>query len=159
MRGVKTFYELIVRPFVLLARWLFAPIDKLSSVATDRSVRNERALVNEPRRAHRLMLRDLLWLVVALACVFARPMVGDGALWALSCMLVGWFVGMGALARTRRAQSYRSGWLAGRSAMVGALAESQRRGMHPNDWLRGEFTRDAAMLGIPLPPDDEEGPQ
>lgn len=116
--------------------------------------RDEQALVASPRRARWLRWRLLVNFAVLLL----------GALWVsahlhgppLPSLLIG--VGMGlscaraAGATHARALAYRTGWLAGRQAMVAALAEAQRRDMTPRDWLQAQLEADLALLGATAPP-------
>lgn len=108
------------------------------------------------------MLREFLLFVLMLVAMFWYSSNGqlDGALDLGAALLVGAFAGMGALAGTRRAISYRTGWLKGRARMVDALREAMQRGLTMEDWLHGELARDFATMGV-VPDerdDDDETP-
>jgi len=120
---------------------------------------NESSYVKDPRRARRLVIRDVVLAIIAMCALVGDDTFPDP--WGTICALtVGGFLGMGLLPGVRRAVAYRSGWLDGRAQMVAALDESVRRGMTPGEWLRGELARDYAVMGITCPPDldEEAGP-
>lgn len=122
-----------------------------------RSIENERALVDDPQRARRMLLRDVAIFVVALVCLVGRDWLdAHPVAYLLASCFVGWVVGLGALSATRRASSYRSGWLAGRSQMISAMLEAQRRDLDASQWLQGELDRDAHLLGLHLMHDDSD---
>jgi len=111
---------------------------------------NESSYVKDPRRARRLVIRDVVLAIIAM-CALA----GDDtfpAPWGTICGLaVGGFLGMGLLPGVRRAMSYRTGWLDGRSAFVTARNEAIHRGMSEVQWLVGEMERDFAVMGLSPP--------
>lgn len=132
-------------------------IDRL----VERSRRHERTLVDDHRGARRLMRREFALFLIVLSALFWREQSDGGWLDVAGALLVALFVGWGALAGTRRALSYRNGWLDGRAQMVGALTEAVHRGIPATDWLRGELERDYSVLGVRtiVLADEEEGEQ
>jgi hypothetical protein len=123
-------------------------LDALFDSLARRSIENERALVENPDRARYLRRRDVVLMLLAFGSIFASNALDPGPVQGVATALVGMFVGTGLLIGLRRAQAYRSGWLAGRLTMVEALVEAQRNGESPDDWLRGEYARDMMVLGI-----------
>jgi hypothetical protein len=128
------------------------PIDKL----VDQALENESSYITDPPRARRLVMRD-----AALAILALLALVGEDALpdpWRnVAGVLVGAFVAFGLFNATRRAVSYKSGWLHGRSAMISSMSEAMGRDMSIEEWLHAELSRDAVVMGVPAP-FWEEGP-
>lgn len=89
----------------------------------------------------------MAYFALALVCLVTYDML-PGPLATLAWMVVAIFVGMGALALTRRMMAYRSGWINGRRQMISSLIEAERRGIDQSEWLEGEIARDFATLGI-----------
>ena len=122
-----------------------SPID----VLVERSRRTEQMLVSHDRRRWlQVLVIDLGLFVLSVAAWSLWPITRDTWWGIVGGILVGVQLGRVAIVAARRAQAYRSGWLAGRQQMIVALAESQRRGMHPMEWLEGEADRDWAVLGL-----------
>lgn len=122
------------------------PMDKL----VDRALANESSYVTDPPRAHRLIRRDAVLAVVGLGALVGEDMLPEP--WrTVAGLLVGAFVAFGLFSATRRAVSYRSGWLSGRSAMIGSMSEAMGRDMSLEEWLHAELARDAVVMGVPAP--------
>lgn len=113
-----------------------------------RSLNNERALVEDLRRARRVFYGCLVLFFVAFAAIGVRLWWGPGspADW-VGGIVLGALSAWGALTGVVRMHAYRSGWLDGRHQMVRALSEGLDRGMTPEEWLQGEFERDLYVLG------------
>lgn len=133
-------------------------LDELMTPLVKRSQKRERSFVDAPQRARRLMLRDAILAVLALAVVMTHDLA-DSWLGTLLSIIFGGLVGVGLMSATRRAMSYRSGWLDGRMAFVNSLSEAMRRDMTPDEWLAAELARDYAVMGFPAqpPPPDNGG--
>jgi hypothetical protein len=110
-----------------------------------RQMANERSRVKDPRRARRVMITDAVLAVLAFAALITAGLQGPWV--GLARMTLGVFVGASLFAATRRALSYRSGWLDGRVAMMVSMQEAQLRGMSAEEWLEGEMQRDFVMMG------------
>lgn len=114
-----------------------------------RTLRNERALVEDPARARRVWLSSAALFLLALAAILTRLWWAPGSSWDLAAGLVlGSLAGWGALCGFVRMAAYRSGWLDGRHQMIRALAEGLDRGMAPEEWLQSEYERDLYVLGV-----------
>lgn len=135
-------------------------LSKLFDPLAKRSRRNEQTLVDEPRRARRLMLRDLALFVIVIAATWIDD-TATGWLDLVALLIVGVYVGWGAFQTTRKMLAYRSGWLDGRAALIHSLAEARRRGLDGETWVELELARDISVMGIelrsPPPPPPPDG--
>lgn len=122
-------------------------IDRVADRLTDRSLRDERAYVEDPPRVRRLVARSMLFGGLAMVSLAGVTLLEAG-LWATACgMFLGGFVGSSIIRTVQRAGAYRNGWLRGRSAMIASLQEASRRGMSLEEWATGELERDLEMMG------------
>lgn len=125
-------------------------MSRLAGWLTSRHIAKERALVADPQGARRLLVRDLL-----LAALGLGALVGEDFLpspWdVVAGFVVALMLGFCLMAGFRRALTYKSGWLDGRSAMIHAMVEAMDRGMTLDEWLDGEMTRDFAIMGVSPP--------
>jgi hypothetical protein len=125
------------------------PFDPLVARLVDRSQRTDRMLVAHDHAHWRAVLAlDLAMFLGAVVGWATLPVTSGTWLGVLAAVVVGLQIGRAGIAGLRRAQAYRSGWLAGRVAFVSAMAEAQRRGMRPSDWLAAELARDYAVMGL-----------
>ena len=123
-------------------------------VASDRTRRTDSMLVSHDKRWWWYVVGlDMALFITTLVLWWALPdLARHSWLAVVAAIFVGIELGRTAILSARRAQAYRSGWLAGRQQMVMAMVEAQRRGITPVEWLTAEAERDWAVLG--LDPDD-----
>lgn len=127
------------------------PLDRLTDKLAARVVRDETALVTNPRRARHLFWRGIAGLALVVIAAGARPFL-PGIWETIAVIILCWFAGRGILQGAARAGAYRSGWLDGRHSMVASMLEAQERGLTPAEWMHAEIEREAAVLGVPPPP-------
>lgn len=113
-----------------------------------RSAHDDETYVRDPRSSRRLAVAAAAWMLSGMGATLVLVWSEPGPMTAAASGLLGVMVARAAMARMRRATSYRSGWLKGRLVMVNALSESLRRGMSVEEWLQAEFERDAKILGL-----------
>lgn len=111
----------------------------------ERSIENEQSYVDNPQRARRLWKRDIAIFITLLVAMIAEDFL-DGLLGAFCNVIVGFGIGAAAFSSTRRALSYKSGWLRGRGMMFASMDEAMRRGFTMTEWVRGELARDHDLL-------------
>lgn len=95
-----------------------------------------------------VVVTDLALFLGAVAAWALWPLTHDTWWGVVGGVLVGLQLGRSGITSLRRANAYRSGWIAGRQAMVSAMVEAQVRGMTPSEWLTAELHRDYAVLGL-----------
>lgn len=122
---------------------MFNPIDRLVRHSIDR----EKMYVQKPHLVRRVLITDLIVFAITLTCWVIWPMFVGTPLSVVIGIIVGLQLGRTAILSTRRAATYRSGWLDGRMSFVATMKEAQDRGMSPAEWLAAEFSRDMAVLG------------
>lgn len=116
----------------------------------DRSRLNDRSLVDDRRRARRILVRDLALFLTALVVVFFASELEPGTWQRTTANLyLGAYIGLTAFNGYKRASAYRSGWIEGRAAMMRSLDEAHRRGMSAAEWIESQYARDAAIFGLP----------
>lgn len=119
------------------------------------SIRDQEALVSDPRRARWLMYRQIAAVVIFVASWAAILLLPLQLAW-FGALPLAWFAGTGVISGIRQAGAYRSGWVAGRQSIIASMAESNRRGLTHEQWAMGEIERTAAVLGMdPGPALDE----
>lgn len=97
-------------------------------------------------------MRTWWWMVVNLVILVAAMFLRnfDGGAWTipadLALVVSGMWAGVGIMSAMARRQTYRTGWLEGRKAMVDSLREARLRGMDQDEWMQAELERDLAKV-------------
>jgi hypothetical protein len=112
----------------------------------DRSIKDEAALVDDPRRARRVFYWMLVWLVVGFGVIFVLAPRTNSVLSLLAVLACSAMVGRSTLITLRRMQAYRNGWIEGRIGLLNSMREAERRGMSLEEWEQLEAERVARVM-------------
>jgi hypothetical protein len=112
----------------------------------DRSIKDEAALVDDPRRARRVWYWMVAWMLAGLGAIFVLAPNTDSALELVAVLFVSTMIGRATLITMRRMQAYRNGWLDGRKGLLDSMKEAERRGMSLEEWEQTEIERVAQVM-------------
>lgn len=131
-------------------------LDRIADRVAEKSKRDDSALVMHGMDAgKRLWLRSCARWLVGLGALVSIPWGIDTEFYFLWLLVLSFLIVDGSFSVTRRAQAFRSGWLAGRNDMIGQLTKSE----NVTEWVDRCFLFDTVhVMGIsPVTPDTPEG--
>lgn len=112
----------------------------------DRSIKDEAALVDDPRRARRVWYWMMAWVLASFAAIFVLAPNTDSVPELAAILFASALLGRGTLITMRRMQAYRNGWIDGRTSLLHSMKEAERRGMSLEEWEQTEIERVSQVM-------------